>query len=251
MSRHLSAEVDEVRFISEDHFILTLIPADAINHPLPGQFFLLRKDSCGDDPLLRRPFSVLDYNNGKLRFFIRITGRGTAAISRSAKGDKIDILGPLGNPFPPPSEGERAVIVAGGVGIASVFPLLKRESQKGVLLYGARTARAVYLLTEIEETGIDVRVSTDDGSMGYKGGVLDLFRDYLDEGGDGVVYSCGPELMIQGLAGIMKDRGINGYLSLEERMACGIGACLGCVKEVGGRKRRVCVEGPVFNISEF
>lgn len=251
MSKRQSAEVEEVKFLSEDHFILTILPENEFTHPLPGQFFLLKKESCGDDPLLRRPFSVLDYNNGKLRFFIRISGRGTAALSRSAKGDKIDIIGPLGTSFPPLLEGERAVIIAGGVGIASVFPLLKREGQNGILLYGARTARALYLIPEIEEAGVEVRVSTDDGSKGHKGGVLDLFKNYLDEGGDGVVYACGPEIMIQGLVGIMKQRGINGYLSLEERMACGIGACLGCVKEVGGRKRRVCVEGPVFNISDF
>ncbi len=253
MSRHFSAEITDIRQLSREHFILTLHRPPSAPEPGPGQFFLIRLPRCGEDPLLRRPFSIFDWDEGKLRFFIRVAGKGTAILAGSGPGERIDLIGPLGRGYPEPSDGKRPVMVSGGMGIASLFPMIREQGKGGLLLYGARTSDELHLLDEIGATGIETETITDDGSSGRKGTVLDLLHDAVQSGKmeGAVVYGCGPWGMLHSLLGFLKENRMEGYLSLEERMACGLGACMGCAKEIGGRMLRVCLEGPVFSVSEF
>ncbi len=253
MSRHFSAEITDIRQLSREHFILTLHRSPSAPEPRPGQFFLIRLPHCGEDPLLRRPFSIFDWNEGKFSFFIRVAGKGTAILAASGPGERIDLIGPLGRGYPEPSNGKRPVMVSGGMGIASLFPLIREQGKGGLLLYGARTVDELHLLDEIGATGIETETITDDGSSGRKGTVLDLLREAVQSGKmeRAVVYGCGPEGMLHNLLRYLKDNTMEGHLSLEERMACGLGACMGCAKEIGGRMLRVCLEGPVFDVSEF
>jgi len=253
LSRHFSAEIIDIRHLSKEHFILSVRRPSSVLTPEPGQFFLIRIPGCGGDPLLRRPFSIFDWNEEELRFFIRVAGKGTAILKGSEWGLRLDLVGPLGRGYPELPEEKRPVMVSGGMGIASLFPLIRKEGKRGVLLYGSKTNHELHLLDEIRNTGIETRTITDDGSSGRKGTVLDLLREAVQSGKmeRAVVYGCGPEGMLHNLLRYLKDNTMEGYLSLEERMACGLGACMGCAKEIGGRMLRVCLEGPVFDVSEF
>jgi len=217
--------------------------------PVPGQFYLLRASETLD-PLLRRPFSILMWDDTHLEFLIRLKGRGTHLLRNMRVGDRIDVLGPLGNGYPDPLKDETPILVAGGVGIASVFPLLHAGTR---LFYGAMNSAELYLLDDIKKLTGNIFICTDDGSKGFKGNAVERLIESLDDlaVAKPTIYACGPEGMIAALLKFLSERGIPGYISFEERMACGIGACLGCViKTVQGYKR-VCKEGPVFNVREI
>ncbi len=167
-------------------------------------------------------------------------------------GDGIDVLGPLGKGYPEPSRDETPILVAGGVGIASVFPLIG-SLHAGRLFYGAVNSAELYLIDDIRKLTENIHISTDDGSMGFRGNAVERLIESLNDlaAARPTVYACGPEGMIASLLRFLKERGIPGYISFEERMACGIGACLGCVIKTGQGYKRVCKEGPVFNAEEI
>lgn len=233
----------------------------------PGQFFHIR---CGDSvfPLLRRPLSLFDYDetNGQLHLLYRAEGEGTRWLSHRVPGDTLDVLGPLGRGFPDPTASAVCTLIGGGIGIPPLYYLAKRLSAQGHrlrIVLGFASERVSFLIEEFRRLG-DVVVTTEDGSLGLRGRVTDgLLHIELTTPPDGpeVYYACGPLPMLKAVRAHYRDvaasgqspasRIITGYLSLEERMGCGIGACLACVvpamRRNGGRDyRKICSDGPVF-----
>lgn len=223
----------------------------------PGQFYMLRGD-WGSDPLLARPISVLDEepSRGVLRFLLKVVGRGTRLLAEMEIGDTLYCLGPLGTPFPDPESGSTPVLVGGGVGVPPLFHLARALTKKGetpVFIEGARSSSDLLLLDEFEDLGITPVVTTEDGSFGGRGLATKPLKDMIAASGEEVtVYACGPEGMLRAVASLCV--GIPCYLSLEARMGCGYGVCLGCVVPVkrNGKRSylRVCREGPVFRAEE-
>ena len=193
-------------------------------------------------------------------------GRGTALLSRARAGDAIRCLAPLGNGFDPerPS-GSRLLLVAGGIGSASLHPLALKERSAGrspLVLYGCRTSADLAGIEATVSSGIEVRVATDDGSAGHHGFVSDLLDTFLATEGNGaarrfIICACGPTPMMQATASVAVRHGVRCYLSLESPMACGFGVCVGCVvatretAESSIRFRRICVDGPVFDAARI
>ena len=215
----------------------------------PGQFIHVRIPEL-EHRVLRRPFSIYDVNDENVEIIYKVVGEGTQRLSQLFPGKELDLMGPLGTPFTPlPAD---SAIVAGGYGCAATYLLAKRAEAKPTVLIGGRTAGDILLKQEYERLGCDVRISTDDGSMGTKGRVTSIIPE-----GIRWLASCGPIPMLKALAAIMSERGIDGELSMDHAMCCGVGACFACVTKVkadnpdGWRYARICSEGPVFRAASL
>lgn len=219
----------------------------------PGQFVSLY--TSDKTKLLPRPISIceIDREKGRLRLVYRVTGEGTGTEQFAAlkPGDPIEVMGPLGNGFPTDLEG-RVFLIGGGIGIPPMLELAKTLKGEKTIVVGYRDEQ--YLTDELAQYGT-VYVATEDGSAGTKGNVLDAIREHALEAD--VICACGPTPMLKALQAYAREQGVLCYLSLEERMACGIGACLACVcksTEVDGHSnvhnKRVCKDGPVFLSTE-
>ncbi len=207
----------------------------------PGQFYMLRGWE-GTDPFLSRPISISDAVDGELTMLYEVKGMGTHIISQLKEGDSMELLGPLGTGFPD-VEGKRVAIVAGGIGIAPMLYLAKKLQSEADLFVGFRSGS--YYTDEFKNHVKDIKVSTEDGSIGHKGYVTEIFNpeDY------DVVFSCGPMPMMNAVVNKCKGK-TKVYVSLESHMACGIGICLGCTVPTVRGMERVCMEGPVFSAEE-
>jgi dihydroorotate dehydrogenase electron transfer subunit len=227
---------------------------EGAEEPLPGQFYMIEVNR-GNDPLLKRAFSLFRRTSEGFQLMYRIKGRGTSLLREMKKADTIEVLGPLGSNYPVPSQGQLPLVIAGGIGIASVFPFIEAHQGRTFVFYGARSADEIFMLDELRGMSKEVFISTDDGSSGTKGNVAGLLDNYLDRNRTDisryVLYACGPHLMLKAVAKFAASRGIAAYLSMEEHMACGLGACLGCVVKTKTGYKRVCKEGPVFNSEEI
>lgn len=229
----------------------------------PGQFLHIRC-SEGNDPLLRRPISIhaVDRDRGRVSILFQVVGRGTALLARQKTG-LLDVMGPLGRGFTTGNHdfnGTGSIaVVGGGIGAAPLFFLLQElarcsDPARVKVLLGARSADQILVKEEIENMGFFTELATDDGSAGYRGPVTELLLRRLPEGVS-YIYACGPAPMLKAVCALLGEAGIPGEVSLEERMACGVGACLSCacqVKAEGGgtHYRRACVDGPVFPAGE-
>jgi len=252
-------QVTRVREEARGIFVTWFRHPEAAKAARPGQIFHVRPAAHGQtDPLLRRPFSISDAKGDEVSILYSVVGRGTGMLSRLAPGDVLDVLGPVGHYFDPPKEAELHLLVAGGVGVAP-FPLLARAlaaSGRVVVLLGARSADCLACKGLFRDLGCEVRLCTDDGSEGMKGFVSELLRRELESCGKcpTMAYACGPTPMMAATAKVCKEAGVPLQVSLEERMGCGIGACLGCVARLkgkgGARYARVCMDGPVFDAAE-
>lgn len=231
----------------------------------PGQFVHLR---CSDSkqPLLRRPFSFHRINKNSFEILYKIVGRGTNLLAKKHKGDKIDILGPLGNGFdlkhPTRNTQSATILVAGGMGVAPLLSWAGKivnspesivHRKKLYVLIGAKTKAGVLCEKDFKKLKAKVFVSTEDGSQGSKGLVTNLLKFLLStiDHRPSTIYTCGPLAMLKEVARIGRDLHIAGYASLEERMACGVGACLGCAVGTSRGYKLVCKDGPVFNLQEI
>jgi dihydroorotate dehydrogenase electron transfer subunit len=226
----------------------------------PGQFVQVK---CSDsmEPLLRRPFSVHKVKRG-LEILYEVVGKGTEMLSKKQKGEYLDVLGPLGNGFSLPldsgsSSVPRAIIIAGGIGAAPLVYLaeeLEKNKIKTIVLIGAKTKGLILCEKDFKEVTSEVYVSTDDGTYGCKGFVSNLFHKILkttESKFETIVYVCGPHGMLRCIADICRERNFECQVSMEEKMACGIGACLGCVVGTKSGNKLACKDGPVFNSSEL
>lgn len=209
-------------------------------------------DKVTSDPLLKRPFSYFRKSrDGDLQIFLRIKGKGTSLLADLKKGSVVDLLGPLGSPYPLP-EGVIPIIVAGGIGIASLYSLIAGLRNKPFVFYGTRSSKELFFLDDIKKRAKEVFITTEDGSEGERGLITDRLYSFLKEMTvPFTVYACGPMAMLQVVSEIVKARNGIAYVSVEERMACGIGACLGCVVKTKEGYQRVCKEGPVFRSDEI
>ncbi|MBN1902808.1 dihydroorotate dehydrogenase electron transfer subunit [Candidatus Sumerlaeota bacterium] len=211
----------------------------------PGQFIHVRV-AAGPHPILRRPFSICSAKEDRLQILFRVVGEGTHLLSKVMPGEKIDIMGPIGTPFK--IEHKPAVLIAGGIGCAPLYFLALRMKEANIpvrFYYGARSVSDLPLHEEINAIAGELNITTEDGSLGKKGLITDVLPDRLTQ--DFAVYACGPETMLHALKKILDAQGISAQFSLENRMACGVGACMGCVTRTISGFKRVCVDGPVFS----
>lgn len=220
----------------------------------PGQFAMLYPG--GDSRLLPRPISFCgaDEKNGLYRFVYQAAGGGTTLLAALEPGRTIRALAPLGNGFPETRPGERAAIIGGGLGVPPLLWLTRSRAASGAevsVFLGFRSDPI--LLREFAETGAGVSVSTDDGSMGFHGNAADMFENFADEPAFDTVYACGPKPLLARAAGIAEKIRAACYVSVEERMACGVGACYCCAVETRGetKYRKCCADGPVFDAKEL
>ncbi|MCX5851828.1 MAG: dihydroorotate dehydrogenase electron transfer subunit [Deltaproteobacteria bacterium] len=258
------AAVVSIREVVEGHYLLTLHVPRRYLRALPGQFVMLRIHERSV-PFLGRPFSIHRvYTRGKhtlMEILFRAAGAGTVACAQLKKGDTVVLTGPLGSGFHVPGRCTDMVLVAGGMGVAPLMFLAEhgamrpRKRRRVIHCYfGARTASHLYRLARLKTLCTEVKVATDDGSLGYRGTVTDLFLMDLPQFNPNrtALFVCGPDMMFRSMALIMRGSNLSCQVSIEERMACGIGACLGCaVEDEHGIYKRVCKDGPVFDITEL
>ena len=211
----------------------------------------------GFDPLLSRPFSIFSADEGRFRILYSIVGRGTAMLARQRPGDRLVVLGPLGQGFSREHFGQRSILVAGGIGIAGLRHLALELAESGsasTLLYGARTAEAVVASDEFRRLGVDVQIATDDGTDGHHGFVTDLLVRLLEgAAGEPVIYACGPSPMLRLVREVAIASSVRCELAMEAHMACGFGICLGCAvpsATAPGSFRLVCTDGPCIEARE-
>ena len=245
--REVTAAVLENKEIAEEVYSLTFRTEEEIK-VRAGQFCMLGVKGFP----LRRPIAVCKAKGDEVTVCYRLKGEGTHALSKWKAGETLPVLFPLGNGFYI-EEGERKVaLVGGGVGI---FPLIsvigQYAGQKEIRAYmGFRNERAICMTDEIA-AGAALYVATDDGSAGFHGTAVAAFEKDFDFFKPDVVLACGPTPMLKALKAATEGKGVPVYVSLEERMGCGIGACLVCVcDKTDGKKARVCKDGPVFEINE-
>ena len=232
--------IDSNKQVGTDIFLMRL-KGDLSEIKNPGEFIEITIPNY----YLRRPISVHDYTNEYVDILYKVLGHGTKDLSEFTKGTEIDALVGLGNGFDL-SKSKKPLLVAGGIGIAPMYALAKEFNKLGIkpiLIYGARNASDIVLVDEFKEL-CEVYLCTDDGSKGYNGNVVSFMKennidyDYY--------YACGPHGMLKALACAFS----NGCVSLEARMGCGFGACMGCSIKTTSGPKRVCKEGPVFEASE-
>lgn len=218
----------------------------------PGQFVHIRVDGF----TLRRPVSIcgIDRENGTLRIVFEIRGEGTVAIAKLNEGSLIDMLAPLGHGFTVNPDLKKVILIGGGIGTPPMLPLAEIYGENATVITGFRSADAVILQEDFKKTGAETILCTDDGSLGIHGFVTQPFGTLINMGGVDAVYACGPMPMLKNIAKIAHENGVFCEISLEERMACGIGACLGCACRTKKNDEEyfahVCKEGPVFNAEE-
>jgi dihydroorotate dehydrogenase electron transfer subunit len=221
--------------------------------PLPGQFYMLAAERHwgGDDgrPHLARAFSVCRVRGRRLGFLVDAIGPGTARLAELEAGEGLWVVGPLGIGFAAPDGAARPLLVGGGVGLAPLVicaESLRESGHEPRLLAGFRSAAYAEAATL---AGRDVELATDDGSSGHHGLVTDLLAGALRD--DAVVYACGPPAMLEEVRRICTERCVPAQLALEEAMACGFGACFGCVVRTRRGYRRICVDGPVLTAADL
>jgi dihydroorotate dehydrogenase electron transfer subunit len=220
----------------------------------PGQFAMLatvERWGGGDEqrPFLPRAFSIARHSAGETHFLLEDVGPGTQRLCALESGDGLWVMGPLGRGFSEPRAGRRAILVGGGVGIAPLAILQDTLVAENItVLLGFRDAARTEGAALLE----GARVASDDGSVGHHGLVTELLLEELERDPQGVVYACGPAGMLEGVRAICAERSIPAQLALEAGMACGFGACFGCVvPRRGGGYLRVCVDGPVIDGGEL
>jgi len=246
------------RQIGKDTWLMGFRSENMAPHAKPGQFLMVHLGRGIKDPLLRRPFSIHRIQDkNQLMFLYKIVGKGTLLLSYLKKDDSISVIGPLGNGFPVSKPHEKTLLIAGGMGVAPLFflaqSLHKVHKQKITMFLGFSTSQDVILLNELKDLNIDLSLTTDDGSLGITGIVTDLLDEYLrhELNQRSTIYACGPTLMLKKVAQMATASNLRCYVSLEGRMACGLGICQGCAVKATNNKNKpyyyVCQDGPVFS----
>jgi dihydroorotate dehydrogenase electron transfer subunit len=219
----------------------------------------------GTTPLLRRPFSIAGIvgdpeRPAGIELLIKVVGEGTRMLARMEKGDRVDLIGPLGHGFRITERHARIYLAAGGIGVAPIRFLASRLADRGVdprrcrLFLGGRNRRDLLCREAFESLGMTVTITTDDGSAGDQCLLTDPLEAAIDARRPDLVCACGPHGMLACVAGIAERTGVSCQVSLETLMACGLGACLGCAVEPRGSKERylhACINGPVFDAGEI
>lgn len=248
----LTAKVVSQEALTGDVFSMWIQVDEIAKAAKPGQFISVYTRDASK--LLPRPISICEIDRalGRLRIVYRVVGAGTEEFSAYQAGDEITVMGPLGNGFPPEVKGRKAFLIGGGIGIPPMLELAKELDCEKQMILGYRDV--LFLNQEFEPYGT-VCVATEDGSAGTKGNVIDAIRANGLEAD--VMFACGPTPMLRALKAYALEQGIECWLSLEEKMACGIGACLACVCQSADvdehsqvHNKRICKDGPVFRAEE-
>jgi dihydroorotate dehydrogenase electron transfer subunit len=244
--------------LGDAYFLLTFRHPEVACEARAGQFVMI-KASTASEPLLRRPFSIMNVDPGAETFtlLLKAVGAGSRSLADLWPGETAGCLGPLGRPFTAPPDALESLLVAGGYGIAPFLLFgdeLAREGLRSRVFYGGRTVRDLQIREAFEERGIPLVAATEDGSLGFHGRVTEALSAYLDEGATHVgVYACGPTAMLEATSRVATARGLPVQVSLDPWMGCGVGTCLGCVvriqqaEETRPKFRCACTEGPVFD----
>jgi dihydroorotate dehydrogenase electron transfer subunit len=253
------AKVVEHQDIQGGYRLLVMAAPGIASEVKPGQFVHVRVPHLGES-ILRRPFSVFRVEQDRLSILYKDVGRGTRTLQYLRPGEAISLIGPLGHGFPGLSEGHFPVIVAGGYGMAALYLTAKTLPVKGVAFFGGRSARDILCVKDFQALGWDVRVTTEDGSLGTKGIVtvaLDAWWNGEGEGRKPEMFACGPTGMLRAVSKRAIEKGWRAWVSVDEKMGCGVGACLTCVVKIrtdepdGWKWQRSCREGPVFECREI
>jgi dihydroorotate dehydrogenase electron transfer subunit len=257
--KHLEiAKVLENIKLAPDHYRIRLISPKIAKEALPGQFLMV-KCSNSFDPLLRRPisFNYIDRTKGTIDILFHVVGKGTRLLSEIEAGEDLNMIGPLGNGFKIRSDKDVAVIIGGGAGIAPLLALayeLKRKVKAVFALLGSKNINHVVLEEDFKQAGCETIVATDDGTYGRKGLITDVLTEILGSNIASMhasIYGCGPKPMLKALQSIAFEEKVPCQVSLEEWMACGFSACNGCTVNTKSGYKKVCSDGPVFNIEEL
>ena len=242
--------IDNIQ-ISDDKYLLRVKSKESYKYSKAGQFFMLKSST-----FLRRPISLHYIDNDVLEFYYQVKGEGTKYLSKLKKDDTINIQGPLGNGFDTSIQNKKVLIVAGGMGIAPIKLLIEKliANNSITLIMGGANESAIKIMQRFNTNNIELYITTDDGSVGDKCNTVDKTKEILKEKSFDIIYTCGPTIMMKGLIKVARENNIQCYASLEERMACGVNACLGCNIEIkdensenGYMLKKVCHDGPVFD----
>jgi dihydroorotate dehydrogenase electron transfer subunit len=239
--------------------VITLTADEIPKEFKPGQFVTLAIGGLSSGLILRRSFSIYQAHDrgvygGTIDIVVAAHGEGTKWISQLKRNDSVNIVGPLGKPFPIPKDPVSCVLIGGGYGSAPLFKLAEALRAKGCrvdFILGAQTSEKLFGLLEARRLGHNVLITTQDGSAGTQGLVTDVLSELIEKADSQVVYSCGPMPMLKAITEIAQQHQIYSFTAVEEAMACGIGVCMTCVLPVIGddgvtRMVRSCVEGPTF-----
>lgn len=256
--------------VSPGYYKMRMTAPPAIVDSVPGQFVMVRvRDAI--DPLLRRPFGIFDLGTfpseytdcGRQTFceiLFKVVGKGTEMLATLHHGDHLDLLAPLGKGFIPGDPAGEKILVGGGVGLAPLYYLAKElvKTSRVRLFAGGRNKEDILCITEFERLGVETYVSTDDGTLGASGLVTEVLEKHLAENNDNKsIFACGPFPMLRAVAQIARRHDLECQVSLEAYMACGVGACLGCVMKGKNHSdetpdfRCVCKDGPVFQYQDL
>lgn len=242
-------EITNLEKLNDTGYAITILSEELVSSARPGQFLHIK---CRDGLLLRRPFGICSVSGNELVFVFEVKGKGTSWLSKRKPGDVLDILGPLGNGFSYPQG--NIIVIGGGFGSPPML-YAAMSSKRGVTaVLGFRDKSRVILVDEFTNVCDAVYITTDDGSMGIHGQVTTPLEVLLKKGGYETVMSCGQHAMQRAVAKLCEQYGVSCQVSLEERMGCGVGACLVCAcairKDGTEYMRRVCKDGPVFDARE-
>ncbi len=244
--------ITERKAIAKGIFDLTVSCPEIANVAKAGQFAQISAEGF----FLRRPISIcdIDKENGTIRLVFEVRGHGTDKLSELNKGGLIDIIAPLGNEFKVLENGKKAICIGGGIGTPPMVSIAKEYGENAIAISGFRNSSVAILQDDFKALGAKTILCTDDGSAGIHGFVTDALKDCLKEEKPDIIYACGPMPMLKAIVTMANEYGIETQVSLEQRMACGVGACLVCVcKTVKDGQEifsHVCKDGPIFDGKE-
>jgi len=251
--KQLKAKILANDRVSNSFYRMKLTSSYLAKTAKPGQFVEVRC-TAGVDPLLRRPLGVHRITKSGIEILYEVVGKGTELLSTQKAGQELDIIGPLGNGFDIRNtkyDVRTTILIAGGIGVAPLVALAEELGDAHVVI-GARTKSHVLCENEFKRAGCTVVIATEDGSKGRKGLATELLKDALVSRKNAQIYACGPIGMLKAVARLAASYRVRCQVSLEERMACGVGVCLGCpVKVRLGDYKMVCKDGPVFDAQEI
>ena len=242
--------------VADQYFRLDLRAPEIAPLVRPGQFAHVRVLPL-KEALLRRPFSIFQAEGDTFSILYKRVGQGTEVLSQMKPGEPLSVIAPLGNGFAVPSPGgETPLLVAGGYGMAAMYLLAKRSAQKGIVFVGGRRAVDILCVEDFRALDWDVRIATEDGSLGEKGLVTQPLQAELQRVAAGRrLYACGPTAMLRAVSRLAEQFRMPAELSMDEHMCCGVGVCLTCVIRVrsvdGWEYQRSCTEGPVFDARQI
>lgn len=238
--------------LAKNVYDFTIDAKDIANLANAGQFVHIKVDGF----MLRRPISIceVDKQKGTVRVVFEVRGEGTDKLSQVNQGENLDVLGPLGKGFTLLDKGKKAILIGGGIGVPPMVEVAKNYGENATAIIGFRSANAVILDDDFKNLGVKLNLCTDDGTLGNKGYVTEQLEKVLSEEKVDIICACGPHLMLKGVIDLANKYSIPCEVSLEERMGCGVGACLVCVcktvKDGEEYLAHVCKDGPVFKAED-